>query len=209
MKSRLPCPARQTPCRDFIPAYVARPVRRITIRYGSPWKKSRAFPGISPCVSPGVVYVPRVAAPTPALWPRAKATTAPEGQLRSSHGRKPVVADVQVEPEPRQGRLKHVSVAPTGLEQRKGTETRGRSFPRAFARGYSAVAPPGQGTPAARGVIHSSSQSTSTFRNRRLPQSVRMGSVGWHGHAVPLRGRANRQRAPRPRNSVTMPPSQR
>ena len=95
--------------------------------------------GISHCISApfgrrgvsGTGQLRRVvAAPAPALWPRAKATTAPEGQLRSSHGRKPVVADVQVEPEPRQGRLKHVSVAPTGLEQRKGTETRARSFPR-------------------------------------------------------------------------------
>ena len=30
---------------------------------------------------------------------------------------------------------------------------------------------------------------------------------GWHGHAVPLRGRANGQRAPRPRTSVAVPPT--
>jgi hypothetical protein len=58
MKSRLPCPVGETTCRDFIPAYVpvggcarpmaiARRMRRMTIRCGHGWKKSRGFPPIS------------------------------------------------------------------------------------------------------------------------------------------------------------------
>ena len=61
-----------------------------------------------------------------ALWQRAKATPAPEGQLRSSHGRKPVVAGSLPSPllfffSPIGASEAACSIAPTGA-QSKGRE---------------------------------------------------------------------------------------